>query len=359
MIKEKGGRQSNLELLRIFSMICVIILHLNISGVFSYLYDCGNTIGYISHSILESVSISAVNIFVMISGFFMSQKKEINYLKPVLLFLEVITLGLCFEVGSIIIHGGSFSIAALIPNDYFVFFYCTLFLLSPYINKALDNKNARKMAFLCFCLFSVYATAADVFQAFCDNIGKHMQDLSTVTRFGSMSGYTIVNFVMMYIIGAYVRENEEKLKKINVFILFLTCFACVTITTISMVFRTIDRGFSLGLELSYSNPIIIIQSVCIFLIFYKIKIGSIKLINSLSSATFTVYLLHRRFLNLATKGEIYQRNWIIALIYTVCVACFLYFICWLFHQLVYKHIDYLYSKILEKLINLLCPKRKS
>ena len=89
-----GKRNSNFELLRIIAMVMIVSLHtlghgggLNNTTV--------NSINFIFNHILESLSIVAVNIFILISGYFgiksySSVKSKISLLYKQMIFYSII-----------------------------------------------------------------------------------------------------------------------------------------------------------------------------------------------------------------------------------------------------------------------------
>ena len=94
---DRAKRQSNIELLRIIAACGVIILHYNnpnIGGGFAAVND-----GSINQGILtffESLSICAVNLYVLISGYFMRDSMKRDFLKPVELIAQLIIIELAF-----------------------------------------------------------------------------------------------------------------------------------------------------------------------------------------------------------------------------------------------------------------------
>ena len=75
-------RESNLELLRIIAMCGVIILHYNnplIGKAFELVKD--NTLNYWIIHFLESLFICSVNLFMVISGYFMVTSKKKKFME--------------------------------------------------------------------------------------------------------------------------------------------------------------------------------------------------------------------------------------------------------------------------------------
>ena len=132
MVKQK--RQSNIELLRILLMLGVVILHYN--GVGGALYSA-HGINYFVVIIFESLFICAVDLFMLISGYFSCKSVKTVLQKPVRLVMQVTLFSVVFYIISNAISG-SFSlrsfIGTLIPTNYFVTLYIVVYLISPYLN---------------------------------------------------------------------------------------------------------------------------------------------------------------------------------------------------------------------------------
>lgn len=199
-------RKSNIELLRIFSILGVIILHYNntqIGGGLKFVET--NSINYLTLFIFESLFICAVNVFVIISGYFLIRKSSRNLWKIIELILQVMLINAIFYVWNDCIIGKTFSfnklLGSLIPNNYFVILYSTLYIVSPYINKIVENINLndyKRFLLIIFIVFSIYPTAIDLLE---EIFNKELVGMSTIGIYGSQYGYTIVNFILMYLIG--------------------------------------------------------------------------------------------------------------------------------------------------------------
>jgi surface polysaccharide O-acyltransferase-like enzyme len=97
-------RDSNIELLRVLASMAVIMLHFNSGGAFSEVkLDSAN--GIILY-ILEGISICSVDLFVLISGFFLSKTFKRKSIKPVMLIFEVIVVNELVVVGNFFRGGG-------------------------------------------------------------------------------------------------------------------------------------------------------------------------------------------------------------------------------------------------------------
>ena len=80
----KQERQSNIELLRIISMFGIIILHYNNTLIGkAFTYAAGNEVNYNILFVLESIFICGVDLFMIISGYFMSFRSKRNVWKVI------------------------------------------------------------------------------------------------------------------------------------------------------------------------------------------------------------------------------------------------------------------------------------
>ena len=112
----KNERNSNLELLRIISIIMIIILHYFNFGGFIKTLKGGEVNYYIVH-ILESACIIAVNIFVLISAYFLSVKSVPKISKVIRLqFLAYFYGGILFLASILFFHNNIYSSFCLYPH---------------------------------------------------------------------------------------------------------------------------------------------------------------------------------------------------------------------------------------------------
>ena len=317
----KKVRQSNLELLRILAMLGVVLLHYNnesVGGGFAFVTD-GSANQYILYAV-ESVFICAVNVFVMLSGYFSctSQKRPAGKAFALLLQVSVFRVGICL-LGAL--RSGTFSLVSLlysvIPVNYYVILYVALYVVSPYINMVLhrlDRKQLNRLMILAVAVFSVYPTVVDVLEA---AVGQQIAGLSTIGLEGSQAGYTIVNFVVVYIVGAWLRLADVNIKKRW---LWLGLLGCVALLTVWSCWNTRTAW-------AYCNPLVILEAVCLLLLFAKIDLRS-KVINGLAASAFTCFLLHSALLSFFGIEQAVNRAAPLMLGHMALTAVVIYLVCW-------------------------------
>lgn len=122
-----------------------------------------------------------------------------------------------------------------------------------------------------------------------------MLGISTVGAWGDQSGYTIINFAFLYIVGALLHKwNVLEYSKSYDLLGYVVCTLFVFL------------GKKLGLSMwDYSNCILIASSIFLFNFFRKTKMSFGKLDNCIlwfAKACFGVYIIH-------TKAIIQETFW--------------------------------------------------
>ena len=80
----KGERDYSVDMMRSISCLVVVVTHVCASFLSYYPYDMsiGVTSGWLSLSTMKCISVSATNLFVMISGiFFLSPERDVSISK--------------------------------------------------------------------------------------------------------------------------------------------------------------------------------------------------------------------------------------------------------------------------------------
>lgn len=344
--KQKPVRDSNIELLRILVMCGVVLLHYNgyIGNALSRV-----TPGTVNQGILlglEGFFICAVNLFVLITGYFSCTTQRRSAAKVFGLILQVMV----FNAGVYLLKAlpsHTFSSRALlysmIPKNYFVILYAVLYLVSPYLNlllQSLSRKQMDKLLVLSLALFSVWPILTDLMALF---LGSSMDGLNSVSAYGDDSGYTIVNFALMYMVGAYLRLANIQIKK---------RYSAAAVAVLTAVLGLAGTFNSNGILWSYCNPLVIAQAVAVFLLFRGITLRS-RLINELAKGAFTCYLLHPVLLAYFQVAKAVQSSPLYLITHILCCCGSIYLASWL----IYKVYD-LCSRPLIKLADKLFAKCK-
>ena len=294
----KADRNYSIDLLKCISMVMVIVLHLNQYGLKNAEYDAFGLIG-IARMLGQSFCIVGVNVFVLITGYFLcgkssGLKKENLFdrykrLIPLWIQLETYSIGIYLILCAFPQSGVKFGVRQLIKqalplltNQYWFFtVYVLLILVSPFINHLicqLDRKEYRNMLIVLIAIFSI-ATSLNTFG----------------DSFGTVYGYSLTWFVVLYIIGGYLRRFDIKNRRYGVwyFVFVLVLFVFRLLMNFGPL-KSIHGILSI-LSDTYTSIFVLGASVSLFLAFSKSKKQyrkTGKLIALVSSLSFAVYLIH-------------------------------------------------------------------
>lgn len=278
-------RDSNIELLRIIAMMLVMAMHANY-----YIFDSPSVQDLSENPIfnclrvyIQGVSISGVDIFVLISGWFginTTIRGGARFLFHSLYYI----IGLYFVF--VLIGQTQFTIRGLCESllfvqdlDYwFVKAYLGLYIIAPILNVFANyaDKKVFRNVLVSFYLFqSMYGWL-----------------YPSVSSFNG--GYSIVSFIGLYLLARYFKLYPPKFTQhgIKFDVLILVGISIVqwvlSIGNILLAFPLLGRLIDFG---GYINPITVIFSMYMVICFSKLKIRY-KLINIMGSASYAVYLIH-------------------------------------------------------------------
>ena len=296
-LREKATRNSSIELLRIFAACAVVVLHYNGMGK-AMAASSG-----ITHQVLmifESFCVCAVDLFIMISGYFLCMTNKRTWDKPIYLLLLLSIINVIGYLLREFITGGGISIITIAhliipPHCYFVLLYLTLYVISPYINivmHTLNEKGRTVLILVMMLLFSVYPTLMDSYQLV---MHHEYMGINPVGAWGQQHGYTIVGFSLCYCLGAWLRMNNiaGRLKMWNRIILIFVSTLCIYMwfnvekhTVLNDSVNLIDYN-----SLSYSNPFVLVLTFLLLLLFSEMHFQS-RFINTMAKSTLVCYIFH-------------------------------------------------------------------
>lgn len=273
ILEKKLFRKSNIELLRIVLILMIIVLHYFNSEMGGLLGNVApNSMNYYLSHFLESVSIVAVNTFILITGYFSYRKDKVHFSKAFKLVLMMIFWGIILSLITILFidHkkielGDLKTIIRISTSQWFVVIYCILYLQIPFLNKIINNINQHSYkVLLSIGIFFFY-----IWPSF----------YTKVTL--SDGGYGIVNFVYLYFVGAYIRKYHKEDRKLGKsFVIYLISSCLVFLFSLKY-----------GKAWDYCFIFTLIGSVAIFEIFRSLNIKYNPIINKLATYTFAVYLI--------------------------------------------------------------------
>lgn len=276
---------------------------------------------------LEGLFICCVDLFVLITGFFSCTQQQRRLGKAMGLLLQVVVFQL-LSLGIRLLYGQPFSlrtlVLTLVPNNYFVTLYVVVYLLSPYFNillLRLSRTGLKRLLALSIALFSLWPTVTESIDAL---LPESFPGLSSVGLSGSGYGYTIVNFALMYLIGAALRLLDIRVKKrYSGSVLVLTA-------VVLSLWGYFDN--TTGMARAYCNPLVILEAVTAFLFFRELRFQS-RVVNALSPAAFTCFLLHSALLGFYKIPEAVGRPVILVLAHVLFTAVSIYLMAYVLYHI--------------------------
>jgi surface polysaccharide O-acyltransferase-like enzyme len=192
------NRNSNFELLRILAMMGVVALHYvngEIGGVEQYA-NFPNFSWFFTVAV-RSLAVPLVNVFVLITGYYMVTKTKHSYRKAADIFVTVTFYSIVIYLAQTALSGSPITLKelgkSLLPflfgGAWFFRTYVILCLLAPFLNKTLQQLSMasyHRLLLIQLLVFSLWYSIG---------YGSPITD----------HGYGILNFVTLYLIGGYLR----------------------------------------------------------------------------------------------------------------------------------------------------------
>lgn len=271
----------NFEILRIVLALGIVANHIIMySGKVS---NIETGFDYYLTNMFRSFLVYAVNIFILMSGYFtikFSYRKILRIEIKVLIYTYLfLILNLCFNIVEV---NGVKYIYMLFPTItkqyWFISIYFVLCIFSDFINKTLDVLTKKEYDILILIEIIIYY----ILPTFCYviNAPQIIQD----------AGYGIVNFVCLYTFGYYIRKYMVHYKNVKLYIILY--FVVSLMMFISNIGLSKLLGFYFDSFISYNTIFCLFGSVLIFLIFKNINIIKNKYIVKVSSKCLIVYIIH-------------------------------------------------------------------
>lgn len=247
----------------------ILLLHAN---VLLFGWPQGNDMICLMRLGAHSITVVAVNVFVLISGYFgisFRVSKIINLCYQVLFAVIPVSLLLLalhiFRFSSIneLVHGFRFW------HYWFINAYIGLVVFSPILNLAIKQMSQRQYQTMLLSLFFLFCIVHSDFGI--TPLGLHL-----------VGGYSTIWFFFLYLLGRYIAIYSVH-----------TLFSIRHILSAYVIGLLLTfLGVWLFQNASYNNPFIVLQSVALFLLFFKFSFVS-NTVNFVASSSLMVFLLHR------------------------------------------------------------------
>lgn len=292
----RSERESNFELLRIIAMFMIICFHFALKGGFT-------TDGFGANQYCKDILLTfgkiGVNVFMLISGYFMvkSKRKVKKVIKLACISVFYTLLGNIVMLLNGAVTSEEFVKSKLIfliplyPEIYNIYWFVTtyliIYILSPYLNiflNAMDKKTYREFLMVILVIWCIIPT---VFWK----------------MFGETGGLFYFNnliwMVTIYCIGAYYRlyggaENTGKHKNIYVYSSIVSFLLIMAFILLAEMFPEALKSVLSTIRYFYPTNTIMLTvfSVSLFNIFRLMKLGCRPKLNFIAGTTLGIYMFH-------------------------------------------------------------------
>lgn len=295
----KKKRDANIELLRIVAMLMIITLHFNIhSKALLVLGEPASNV-QIFATVLEAIAITGVNVYVLISGYYLSSSK-VRLSKVLLLILQVYFYTLLISGAMMIV--GAYSVK---PEDkldralrylfpissehyWFVTAYVIMYVLAPVMNAAVNTLKRKQLKTVIIGLLTWFCFIKSI----------------VPVKFGTdRMGYDFGWFICLYLIAAYIRKYNIVLfrdakKSALVYLISVVVIAAFSLVFYKINFDTGNFNYYAEVPCHYNFFFALTGALGLFSVFRFMRLKEnlfAEAIRIIAPYTLGVYLLHMHF----------------------------------------------------------------
>ena len=276
MLQIKSKRNYGIDIARILSMFMVVVLHNLLQGGVLDFDSLGTA--NLMYFYLENLCIIAVNLFALISGYLMVDRKW-KWQKLIVLWCTVIFWSVV-TTGSFMVFRGTFNVKLLIKSFFPVLLkqywyfngYIVLFLLIPFLNAGFKYLEEKVISSVILALVLLSVTVGFIGNLF------------------EQGGYTAFWLTVMYLVGAWIKKRQPIIKPIWLLMIY---FGGAMVSLLGEVLSIVKIGH-VDSWIKYNSPIVVVQAIAILLFLSNLKVTNNKVcqwLTSVSAMTFTVYLI--------------------------------------------------------------------
>ena len=296
----KQERNYAIELLRVISMMGIVLLHVQSKTGWLTQHQVRQA-SWLGSWGIHAFCIAAVNVYVLISGYFMPGSKR-STKKVFSLWGTAVTWGMLILMLNICVDRSSVSpkdfLGVLLPIStrqyWFLTVYIALYLISPYLDillKTVTKKQYQGLLVILVVLFSLLPT-------FIPYGGE-----DGITGINGIGGTNIAWFCVLYAIAGYIRRfmslDEIRINRYKYLAMNVAATAIMLVFQLSMeaVQNQFGFGGSYGVWFfNYASLINLMASIGMFLFFLSLNVqlgkSSKRMLMLFSQGTFSVYLIH-------------------------------------------------------------------
>ena len=289
-------RNASFELLRIVAMLMILTLHYNSHAEVLLQLGVPATGVQIYATIIEAISITGLNTYVLLSGYFLSKGKvrpsRILQLICQVYFYTILVSVAMMLVGTYVIHSNDSVykvVQYLFPisseHYWFVTAYIIMYVMAPVMNAATEALSRKQMKAVIVGLLIWFSLV------------KSFVPVMFVT---DHHGYDFGWFIVLYMIAAYIRKYDVVLfydAKRSAAVFFISV-ALIAIASISVHYINLQRGgliyySEVPFHLNFIFTLTGSLGLFSFFRFYRMRESKFAdVVRFVAPFTFGVYLLH-------------------------------------------------------------------
>lgn len=288
-------KMTNIELLRCVAMMMVIVLHyLGKSNLLTGLTEADmGSVGVVAWA-LESFCIVAVNVHMLISGYFLCES-SFKLSRLLKLLLQVFTYSVVIGVVSAILGlvpaeelTVYYFVQILFPvsmgHYWFLTAYVFLYLLLPFLTVAVKRMTKGQLQLVLALLLVAFCVLKSVLPVRLDMDEK---------------GYDCLWYICVFLVAAYIRRFgipllQQRGKGMIMYLLNVVLIFACTFVFRFLYLKTGSLGLLQGVCMEYNHVLVLCASVGLFAAFLRVRVndGIAGVICKVAPYSLGVYLLH-------------------------------------------------------------------
>ncbi len=288
MTPKPHTRQSNMELLRILSMLLVVLVH---TGYYSLGRPTvaevqADPLSQFSLNFFQALATGCVDLFILLTGYFGIRRPTVKGAANLLFQCAFYSIGICAVMlltGAVPFTWATAFRSLLITRGYwFVNSYLCLYLLSPLLNRLIERSPRKRLRNILVGFFTLQTLIVWGL-----NIGNFF-----------IGGYSLSSFMSLYLLARYVRIygggwcSLPRMADLAVVLLLPLVIALLATANTFFEWNIFGDDVKYKMDLySYINPLVLIGSVYLMLFCSKLSFQS-KGVNLVAGSCLSVYLVH-------------------------------------------------------------------
>jgi len=280
------ARSSSFELLRVLSMLMVIAFHWELHAKNDSVFSSEIGANQIFSFAVGSWGTLGVNLFFMISAFFLIKKNNIKITRVISMVIKVSIYGTIVLLVANLMNVTPFDVKSLISlilgvfayQYWFITVYCIIYVLSPALNKLINILPKYYLnIIICILVYISYV-------------------LSFVSYANGLVGRLSCGITIYFIIGFLEKRTSnnffEKYRIVGSIIMYLGILLLeISVSYIGTYFNPSFYPVIRRLQTTES-PVMLVMALFIFYIFKNLKINYNRIINFIGKYSSGAYLLH-------------------------------------------------------------------